>query len=59
LTAKGERKREQAMPVANRLAEEVSSVLTDRELQQLQAKIGKLQTVAMEKLAKALGRSAF
>ena len=59
LTTKGERKWEEAMPVANRLAEELFSVLTDRELSQMQAKVEKLQTVAMGKLAKALGRSAF
>jgi len=54
LTAKGERKWEEAMPVANRLAEEVSSVLTDRELAQLRAKTEKLRAIAMEGLAKAL-----
>ncbi len=42
------------MPVANRLAEEVSSVLTDRELAQLGAKIEKLRAIAMEGLAKVL-----
>ena len=54
LTAKGERKWEEAMPVANRLAEEVSSALTDRELTQLGAKTEKLRAIAMEGLAKAL-----
>ena len=54
LTAKGERKWEEAIPVANRLAEEVSSVLTDRELAQLGAKTEKLRAIAMEGLAKAL-----
>ena len=54
LTAKGERKWEEAMPVANRLAEEVSSVLTDRELAQLAGKTEKLRAIAMEGLAKAL-----
>jgi DNA-binding MarR family transcriptional regulator len=55
LTAKGQRKWEEAMPVANRLAEELFSVLTDKELRELQAKIDKLRTVAMGKLAEALG----
>jgi MarR family 2-MHQ and catechol resistance regulon transcriptional repressor len=54
LTAKGERKWEEAMPVANRLAERMYSVLTDRELAQLGAKTEKLRAIAMEDLAKAL-----
>jgi DNA-binding MarR family transcriptional regulator len=54
LTAKGERKWEEAMPVANRLAEEMSSVLTDRELAQLGAKTERLRSIAMQDLAKAL-----
>ena len=56
LTEKGERKLAEAMPVANRLTEEIFSVLTDGELRELQAKIDKLRTVAMESLAEALGR---
>jgi len=59
LTAKGQRKWEEAMPVANRLAEEVFSVLTDKELRDLQAKTDKLRTAAMGKLAEALGRPGF
>jgi DNA-binding MarR family transcriptional regulator len=59
LTAKGQRKLEQAVPVANRLAEEIFSVLTDEELRGLQAKTDKLRTVAMERLAEALGRQGF
>jgi DNA-binding MarR family transcriptional regulator len=59
LTEKGERKLEDAMPVASRLAEEISSVLTDEELRELQAKTGKLRTAAMERLAEALGRPGF
>jgi DNA-binding MarR family transcriptional regulator len=59
LTEKGERKLEDAMPVASRLAEEISSVLTDEELRELQAKTGKLRTAAMERLAEALGRQGF
>jgi len=57
LTAKGQRKWEEAMPVANRLAEELFSVLADKDLRELQAKTDKLRTVAMEKLAEALGRA--
>jgi MarR family 2-MHQ and catechol resistance regulon transcriptional repressor len=56
LTAKGERKWDEAMPVANRLAERMYSVLTDRELAQLGAKTEKLRGVAMDDLAKALTR---
>ncbi len=59
LTEKGERKLQEAMPVTNRLAEEVSSVLTDEELRELQVKIEKLRTVAMERLGEALGRPGF
>jgi DNA-binding MarR family transcriptional regulator len=59
LTEKGKRKLEDAMPVANRLAEEISSVLTDEELRELQAKTEKLRTAAMERLAEALGRPGF
>ena len=54
LTEKGERKLEEAFPVANRLAEELSAVLTDQELQDLQAKIEKLGRAAMDRLAAAL-----
>ena len=56
LTDKGERKLSEAFPVANRLAEEISAVLTDQELQDLQTKVEKLRSAAMEKLAGALGR---
>jgi hypothetical protein len=47
LTAKGERKWEESMPVASRLAEEIFSVLTDEGL----------RTVALRKLDETLGRS--
>jgi MarR family 2-MHQ and catechol resistance regulon transcriptional repressor len=57
LTKKGERKLAEAFPVANRLAEELSSVLTDQELQDLQAKVEKLRSAAMDKLAGALTSS--
>ena len=56
LTAKGQRKWEEAVPVANRLAEEVFSVLTDEELRELQAKSAKLRAAATERLAEVLGR---
>ena len=56
LTQEGERKLQEAMPVANRLAEEISSVLTDDELHKLQANTEKLRTTAMERLAEALER---
>jgi DNA-binding MarR family transcriptional regulator len=56
LTAKGERKFQEAMPVASRLAEEISSVLTDKELKELQAKTDRLRTAAMERLSEALER---
>jgi MarR family 2-MHQ and catechol resistance regulon transcriptional repressor len=59
LTAKGQRKWEEAMPVANQVAEELFSILTDKELRDLQAKTDKLRSVAMEKLAGALGRPGF
>lgn len=57
LTAKGERKWKEAMPVASRLAEEIFSVLTDEELQELQANTDKLRTVALRRLNETLGRS--
>jgi len=57
MTEKGERKLEEAFPVASRLAEELSSVLTEQELQDLQAKLEKLRSAAMDKLAGALTSS--
>jgi MarR family 2-MHQ and catechol resistance regulon transcriptional repressor len=56
LTEQGERKLAEAFPVANRLAEELSSALTDQELEELQAKVEKLRSAAMERLASALVR---
>ena len=56
LTEQGERKLAEALPVATHLAEELSSALTDQELQDLQAKIEKLRSAAMDRLAGALGR---
>jgi DNA-binding MarR family transcriptional regulator len=56
LTEKGERKLAEAFPVANRLAEEMSGLLNDQELQDLKAKMEKLRNAAMDRLAGALGR---
>jgi DNA-binding MarR family transcriptional regulator len=56
LTEKGEKKLAEASPVADRLAEELSSVLTDQELKDLQVKVEKLRRAAMDRLAGALGR---
>jgi DNA-binding MarR family transcriptional regulator len=56
MTEKGERKLAEAFPVGNRLAEELSSVLTDQELQDLRTKVEKLRSAAMDRLAGALGR---
>ena len=54
LTEKGEQKLAEAFPVATRLAEELSSVLTDEELRDLQAKLEKLRSAAMDRLTAAL-----
>ncbi len=56
LTEKGERKFQEALPAANRLAEEISAVLTDKEMGDLRASTEKLRTVTMERLGEALGR---
>ncbi len=56
LIEKGERKLSEAFPVTDRLAEELSAVLADQELQDLQAKLEKLRSAAMERLAGALER---
>ena len=57
LTAKGEGKWKEAMPVASQLAEEVFSVLKDEELQGLHASTDKLRTVALRRLDKTFERS--
>jgi DNA-binding MarR family transcriptional regulator len=57
LTEKGERKWNESMPVASRLAEEIFSVLTDEELQGLHTSTDKLRTVALRRLDEALERS--
>ncbi len=59
LTAKGQRKWEEAMPVANRLVEELFSVLTDEELRELRANTDKLRTAATGRLAETLDRPGF
>ena len=56
LTENGERKLAEAFPVANRLAEELSAILSDQELKDLQAKVEKLRSAAMDKLGTTLGR---
>jgi DNA-binding MarR family transcriptional regulator len=56
MTEKGERKLGEAFPVGNQLAEELSSILNDGELKDLQTKTEKLRSAAMEKLAASLGR---
>jgi DNA-binding MarR family transcriptional regulator len=53
MTEKGEQKFGEAFPVVNRLAEELSAVLTDQELQDLQAKLEKLRGAAMDRLEAA------
>ena len=57
MTEKGERKLAEAFPVGNRLAEELSSVLTDEELKDLQAKLEKLRSAAMDRLEAAFASS--
>jgi DNA-binding MarR family transcriptional regulator len=56
ITDSGSRKLTDSMPVASRIAEELSTVLTDRELADLQTKIQKLKDAAMDRLNKALAR---
>ena len=57
MTEKGERKLADAFPVTNRLAEELSSVLSDGELKDLQAKMEKLRSAAMDRLDAVLTSS--
>jgi len=54
LTEKGERKLEEAFPVATGLTEELFSALSGQELGQLQATVEKLGRAAMDRLAAAL-----
>jgi DNA-binding MarR family transcriptional regulator len=57
MTKEGERKLSEALPVFNRLVDELFSVLTDQELQDLQAKVEKLRSAAMDRLASTLTSS--
>jgi len=50
LTEKGERKLAEASPVADRLAEELFSALSDQELGDFQAKLEKLRRAAIDRL---------
>ena len=59
LTEKGEQKLAAALPVANRLAEELSTALTDQELKDLQAKLEKIRDAAVDKLEGALSSAGF
>jgi DNA-binding MarR family transcriptional regulator len=59
LTEKGERKLKDAIPVADQLAEEISSALTDKQLQELGSGLDEVQAAAMERLNEALGRPGF
>jgi len=56
MTPKGEKKLAEATPVAIRVAKELSSVLTDGDLQDLEAKMDKLRSTAMGRLEEALAR---
>jgi MarR family 2-MHQ and catechol resistance regulon transcriptional repressor len=53
MTEKGERKLAEALPKANRLTEDLFSVLSDQELKDLQANLDKLRTAAMDRLEAA------
>lgn len=56
ITKEGERRLAEASPAAVGLAAELSSSLSDEELDDLQAKMEKLRRVAMDKLAPLLAR---
>jgi DNA-binding MarR family transcriptional regulator len=57
LTENGESKLQEVMPVANRLAEEISRILTDQRLRDLGESLGTLTAAATGRLNEALGRS--
>jgi MarR family 2-MHQ and catechol resistance regulon transcriptional repressor len=57
MTEKGERKLAEAFPVGNQVAEDLSAVLTDQELQDLQAKLEKLRRAAVDRLEAAFASS--
>ncbi len=56
MTKNGERKLAEAFPVFNGLVDELFSVLTDQDLQDLQAKLEKLCSATMDRLTTALAR---
>jgi MarR family 2-MHQ and catechol resistance regulon transcriptional repressor len=56
MTKQGEHKLAEAFPVFDRLVDELFSVLTDQDLQDVQAKVGKLRRAAMDRLTAALAR---
>jgi DNA-binding MarR family transcriptional regulator len=57
LTEDGESKLQEVMPVASRLAEEISRILTDQRLRDLREGLGTLTAAATGRLNEALGRS--
>jgi MarR family 2-MHQ and catechol resistance regulon transcriptional repressor len=57
LTKKGEQKLDEAFPAASALAEELFSSLSDGELKDLQAKMEKLRSAAMDRLDAVLTSS--
>jgi DNA-binding MarR family transcriptional regulator len=57
ITKKGEQKLAEAFPVAASLAEEMSSALSDQELDQLQATLEKLARAAKDRAAETLTAS--
>jgi MarR family 2-MHQ and catechol resistance regulon transcriptional repressor len=54
MTNEGERRLAGASPVFDRLVDELFSVLTDQELQDLRANVEKLRSAAMDRLAATL-----
>lgn len=57
LTENGESKLQEVIPVASRLAEEISRVLTDQRLRDLEESLGTLTAAAAGTLNESLGRS--
>ena len=56
ITDSGSRKLAESMPVGARIAQELSTALTDKELADLRVKIEKLREAAMDRLDRALTR---
>jgi DNA-binding MarR family transcriptional regulator len=50
MTEKGERKLREALPAANRLVEQISTVLSDQQLHELNANVEKLRAAASNQL---------